>query len=118
MRCPAGIGFLFVILACARQSLGQPAPPISDKVETPLLPSGVTEYPVSMNGPLVYRYKSEEGLDVLHFAGDFLLTLEGEAKQEIRSKEAIVWLGKGITDNRSFKYLQIYLYRDAEISQL
>ncbi|MBI1826961.1 MAG: LPS-assembly protein LptD [Planctomycetes bacterium] len=71
-----------------------------------------------MNGPLVYRFMSQDGLNVLHFTGDFLLTLEGEGKQEIRSKEAVVWLSEGKDGNRAFKFLQIFLFRDAEITQL
>ena len=62
---------------------------ITDRIDQPLLPSGISELPVSLNGQLVYIFEAGDGTDTLHFIGDFTSTLGEHGGQTLRSREAV-----------------------------
>ncbi len=110
-----GVVAPFLLAAAA---LGQQPTPIADRVEIPLLPSGISDSPVRLDGKLVYVFKDVDGTDALHFAGGFTLTVgEGEA-QALRSNETVVWVENREHERRAYRHLQVMLWRDAEVDEL
>ena len=69
---------LAVLCCLGAAAYGQQPVPVADRVDQPLLPSGISDFPVKLNGELVYVFKDEDGTDALHFIGDFVLTVRQE----------------------------------------
>ena len=108
----------FLCMLAIRASYGQDPPPIADRVDDPLLPSGISEFPVELNGKLVYVFKTEDGANALHFIGDFTLKSGDPDAQEFHSCEAVVWLTERTHENRAYRHLQVFLWRDAEVLEV
>ncbi len=102
------------VFACA-----QSPPPIADRVDAPLVPAGLTNLAVHMSGQRVHVFEDSDGTSVLHFFGDFELALGAQAlgtgRQTARSREAVVWINPREFDGKPYQYLQMILWRDAEI---
>lgn len=109
---------LAVLCCLGAAAYGQQPVPVADRVEQPLLPSGISDFPVKLNGELVYVFKDEDGTDALHFIGDFVLTVGEREVQELRSKEAVVWIENRRYEQRPYRHLQILLWRDAEVDEI
>jgi len=110
---------VLVLFGClGAATYGQQPVPVADRVEQPLLPSGISDFPVKLNGELVYVFKDEDGTDALHFIGDFVLTVGEREVQELRSKEAVVWIENRRYEQRPYRRLQILLWRDAAVDEL
>ncbi|MEK6799974.1 MAG: LPS assembly protein LptD [Planctomycetota bacterium] len=117
MRTARKIGLLTVGLLGATAVLAQPVP-LGDAQEKPLLPSGISSLSVKLNASVVYLFKDPDGTEASHFVGDFVLSL-GEGKvQTLRAKEAIVWLENRELEGRSYRALQVFLWRDAEVVEV
>jgi hypothetical protein len=99
------------------QVFGQEPPPIADPVEIPLLPSGISEFDIELNARLVSMFKADDGMDALHFLDDFVLEIGNPDTQSLRSREAVVWLSERTVDGRSYRNLQVFLWKDAEVSE-
>ncbi|RME39655.1 MAG: LPS-assembly protein LptD, partial [Planctomycetota bacterium] len=102
-------------LAFAVRAGGQPVP-LGDVVEKALLPGGITSLDVNLNATLAYLFRDEDGTDVVHLIGDFLMTLE-EDGPVLRAREAVVWIHNRTLDDRPYRHLAIMLWRDAEIME-
>ncbi len=109
---------LTVAVLIAASALAQQPAPIADRVETPLLPSGISESPVALDSELVYVFKEPDGVDALHFAGGFALTVGGPEPQTLRAHEAVVWLENREHEKRPYRHLQVMLWRDAEVDEI
>ena len=81
-----------VVLGCLPLSTaGQPqgrSVPLADRVDAPLLPSGIANLPLTANAQLAYIFKDQENTDVLHLVGDVLFMFGEQEKQTFRSREA------------------------------
>lgn len=118
MRRLLGIG-LTAWLVCAGSAVyAQPLTPLGDPVQTPLLPSGVSESPFALNAELVYLFKEGDGTDVQHFVGDFALTTDITDGLTLRAREAVVWMRNLQFEGRPYRRLEMLLWRDAEIVEV
>ena len=111
------IGGSALWLGCiAAAAVGQhagPRPPLADPVERELVPTGILQLPVRLSGELGYVFEDADGTDVLHVVGDFTMIVGATRAWEIRSQEAIVWTSQRVIDNRTYRHLQVLLWRDA-----
>ncbi|MGB2987142.1 MAG: LPS assembly protein LptD [Phycisphaerae bacterium] len=112
------IGWSAVLCCVGVTAYGQRPTPIADRVEEQLLPCGISQLSVNLNGQLAYIFKDEDGTDALHVIGEFLLTLGEREGQELRSREAVVWMTPRKYKGRPYHHLQILLWRDAEVNEL
>lgn len=105
-----------VVLCCmTATAFGQRPAPIADRVDEPLLPSGISELAVELNAELVYLFTDEDGTDAAHFIGDFVLRFgEGNA-QQLSSCEAVIWITHRKYQGRPYRHVQVLLWRDAEV---
>jgi len=105
------------VLGLTALALGQSPVPLADPVEKALTPSGISSLPVAMNGRVVYVFSDPSGEDVLHFIGNFVLTLGGESGQELRAREGVVWLSSREHAGVTYRHMEILLWRDAHIRE-
>ena len=66
VRC-LGLGVVLCWLCSA--ALAQQPVPLADEVDKPLLPTGISELPVTLDAELVYFFKDDDGTDVVHLVG-------------------------------------------------
>ncbi len=109
---------LAVLCSLGAAAYGQQPVPIADRVGQPLLPSGISDFPIKLSGELVYVFKDEDGTDALHFIGEFALNLGEREAQELRSKEAVIWIENRLFEQRPYRHLQILLWQDAEVNEI
>ncbi len=116
MRCTVRLAacFLWVGLSSAH---GQEPPPIADPVDIPRLPSGISQFDIELNARSVSMFKAEDGISVLHFVDDFELQMGRPETQTLRSKEAVVWLSEVEAEGQPYRYLQVFLFKDAEVQE-
>ena len=111
-----------VVLGCLPLSTtGQPpgrSVPLADRVDAPLLPSGIANLPLTANAQLAYIFKDQESTEVLHLIGDVLFTFGEQETQTFRSREAVVWLTERLHEGRSFRRLEILLWQEVRIKEL
>lgn len=109
------VGAALCVSAASAQS-----PPLGDGVEAPLVPPGLSTLPVHLSGQYVQVFEESDGTNVLHFLGDFVLTLGdeewGAGRQTVRSREAVVWINSREVDGKPYQHLQMILWRDARIA--
>jgi len=109
-------------LCLCASSAAQPTVPIGDRVDKPLLPSGLSELPVYLSGQFAHIFEESDGTDVLHFLGDFELAIgepgPGVTRQTARSREAVIWIEPREHDGVSYQQLQIMFWRDVRIVEL
>ena len=111
-----GSGVL-LFLACAAAH-GQRPVPLADDVERALLPGGISELAVTLNGELAYLFKDSDGTDAVHVIGNFALVMGNHEGQELRAQEAVVWILNRHYDGRPYRHFQILLWRDAEVYEI
>ena len=75
---------LTILLILPSACLAQTPAPISDPVSQTLIPTGVSERAVRLDGPLASIFKTDDGTDVLHIVGDFTLRLGDERRATMR----------------------------------
>ncbi|UCE60420.1 MAG: LPS assembly protein LptD [Phycisphaerales bacterium] len=97
---------------------GQLSTPLADRVDEALVPAGVSELPVTIGAELAYLFRDEDGVDAVHLVGDSVLTLGGQEAQALRARQAVVWMERREFDGRPFQHLQVFLWRNAEVSEL
>ncbi len=106
-----------IYIAGATVHAQRPAP-LADPVDERLPPSGISQLPVNLNGQLAYIFKDEEGTDVLHFMGEFVLTLGRNEDQTLSAREAAIWITQHECQGRPYRRLEVLLWKDAEIREI
>lgn len=97
---------------------GQQPTPLADPTDKSLLPSGITDLPVHLDGSLVSIFKDEDSTDALSFLGDFSVRIGEQTPQELRSREAVVWIENRQHDGRNYRHIEVLLWREAEVTEL
>lgn len=116
MRRTVRLACLLSLIASITLAQDPPAPPpLSDPVEIAKLPGGVSEFDIEFSARLVSMFKTDEGLNVLHFMDDFRVEIGKPDKQTLRSREAVVWIDEGTAEGRTYRSLQIFLWKEAEV---
>lgn len=115
VRRPARAWLGAFTLLLAGRAPAQIPTPVADRVETPRLPSGISEQPVKLNGRLAYLFQDEEKSDVVYLVGEVAITLGAPPARTLHSREAVVWITRADWDGRPYRQLQVYLWRDAEV---
>lgn len=110
-----GVGMAFVL---AIPCLAQQRVPLADPTDMALLPSGISDQPVHLEGSLVSIFKDEDGTDALSFLGEFSARIGEKDPQELRSREAVVWIENRTFEGRAYRHVQLLLWRDAEINEM
>lgn len=90
--------------------------PLADRVDPALLPSGISDLPIALNGRLVSIFQDEDGTDVLRFIGDFVGVV-GRSAQRLKCQEAVVWLAPKSEGGKNYQQLQLFLWKDAELEE-
>jgi len=111
-----GCVVVFVLIGAAAH--GQRPAPIADLVSRPILPDGISNLPVNLNAELGYFFKDDDGTDVVHLIGRFSLTLGEHSGQELRAREAVVWIANRDFDGRPYRHFEVLLWRDAEVREI
>ena len=112
------IGWKAVVCCLGISAAAQQPVPIADPVEQRLLPSGISQLPVNLNGALAYVFKDADETDALHFMGEFVLTLGEQEGPKLRSRDAVVWITHRQHEGRPYRRLQLLLWKDAEIYEV
>ncbi len=108
---------VWVCVLCAT-AYGQRPVPLADDVGEPLLPYGISEQEVALSGQLAYFFEDEDGTDVVHVIGDAHLTLGEPQGQQLRGREAVVWIAQREFEDRTYHHLEVLLWQDAEVSEV
>ncbi len=119
------VRWLVILLALRSAAVAfAQAPPIADRVDKALLPSGISELPIDLFGELVTVFKADDGTAAQHFTGDFRLQFGiGEeipsevSGAELRAAEAVIWIVNRTHQGRAYRHLQIFLWRGAEVME-
>lgn len=107
-----------LIAAMATPVAGQAPVPLAGGTDTPLLPASVARQPVSIDGQIAYLFQNEQGTNVVHVVGDAFVRIgEPGRGQELRSKEALIWLTPQREDDVPFVRLEIALWQEAEVRE-
>ena len=112
------IGWGVLICGLGAAAYGQRPAPLADRPDQPLMPFGITEHSVTLNGELAYLFKDEDGTDAVHVIGAARITLGPGPEQELRSREAVIWLMTREYQGRPYRHLQILLWRGAEVIEI
>lgn len=107
----------FTLAVSASVAVAQPLAPIADRVESPILPSGISELPVVLNGQLAYTFRDEDGTSALHCVGDCMLQLGDQAGLSMTGQELIVWINPRSREGRAYRHLQVLLWKEASIEE-
>jgi len=118
MSLTARLGWGVALNTVVLSAFGQPPVPLADPVEKPLLPSGISELPLTLAAQRAHLFEEDDGTDVVHLVGEFLGTLGTAPAQTIRSQEAIAWVTPRWHNQRQYLHLQLFLWRDAEVLEL
>jgi len=106
-----------IFLACCFCAVlnGQQPVPLADAVDDPLLPSGITNLPLTFNSKLAYFLEEEDGTDALHLVGEVVLTIGDDGAQRLRSKEAVAWIIPRRRNGQTYRHIDLLLWGEAEI---
>ncbi len=115
MRRLRTFGFPAAVCAIPVLAVAQPPTPIADAVSNPLVPSGITQLPVLVNGQRAYAFREKDGANVVHVAGEFMLMVGEEDQQRLTAREAIIWITQRELQHRRYHHLEVMLWNDAEI---
>lgn len=85
--------------------------PLTDSVETPLMPAGISNSEAELSGSDVHIWEQEQ-TQILHFNGDFSMRL---GPRRLSAREAVVWMTPQTFEQRTCNYLEIFLWQDARI---
>ncbi|MFQ5591714.1 MAG: LPS-assembly protein LptD, partial [Phycisphaerae bacterium] len=116
VTCRIGCG---VAIGCLiTGAFGQHRVPLADDVDQPLVPPGILEQSIGLSAELAYLFKSPDGTDVVHLVGHFALRVGHTEGQELHSREAVVWLTPRKYNARPYNHVQIFLWREAEVTEI
>lgn len=118
MRINRLYGLALGICTVRGLAFGQGPPPIADPVQEALVPAHISELPIILSGELAYLFSEPDGTDVVHIVGDFGCQLGEDEGQKLKGREGIIWISPQQFDKISYRHLEIYLWRDAEIKEL
>lgn len=107
----AAVVYLFC-LTTPFSTLAQPAVPLTDEVEQPVLPTGISEHDVELFGKLVYLWKTPDGADVLQYVGEFDLHM---GQRRLNSDQAVIWMTHKTYRNRPYVTMEIVLWRNVRV---
>ena len=91
---------------------GQPLVPLSDQVQEPLLPTGISRDSVELSGQYAYVWSEADGSQVIQFVGSFeLLT----GARRLRAQAAVVWMSRAVWQDKSYYHYEVFLWREARL---
>ncbi len=118
MANPRRLGWVVVSCCLAAGAYGQQPVPIADIVSQPLVPSGISELGVKLDGELAFLFKDEDGTDAAHFLGGFELTHADVEAHSLVSREAVVWISHREHQGKPYRHVEMLLWGDAEIREV
>ncbi len=118
MTNPRRLGWVVVSCCLAAGAYGQHPFPIADTVTQPLVPSGISELDVKLDGELAFLFKDEDGTDAAHFLGGFALTHADVEAHSLASREAVVWISHRAYQGKPYRHIEMLLWGDAEIREV
>jgi lipopolysaccharide assembly outer membrane protein LptD (OstA) len=86
---------------------------MSDEL-TPLLPPGISDFPVELYGKQAYTWTMPDGTKVIEIMGDFSARM---GQHKLAANDAVIWFNKQMWQDRPYLDLEIYLWQGAEIIQ-
>ncbi|HUU83661.1 MAG TPA: hypothetical protein VM243_09175 [Phycisphaerae bacterium] len=89
--------------------------PITDEVQEPLLPPGISKGDVELFGTRAYLFRAEDGAEVIHVVGGFELHLG--RRRSLSAREAVVWMTPRTYQGISYHRLEVFLWRDARVTE-
>lgn len=103
-----------LLIAIASQfAVAQNLVPLSDDVQTPLLPAGIGRADVEIYGSLAFLWKTEDqATNVVHVIGDFELVF---GERVLQSREGVIWMTSRRHEAKSYQALEIFLWKDAYV---
>jgi hypothetical protein len=96
---------------CPAQELPAPAAPT---VGPALLPSGISEEGVEIFGRYCYIWQELPDTQVIQYEGDFSLDM---GQRHVSANDATVWIQRSKYEGRVYASLQIFLWRDAKVTE-
>lgn len=109
----------WLVFGClATAAYGQQPTPLADPVDRALFPAGISELPLTIAGQLANFFKDVDGTDVVHARGEVALSLGEPGGQEMKSREAVVWINHREHAGRPYLHLQVLLWGDAEVREM
>jgi hypothetical protein len=111
-----GLGVLLCWFCSA--ALAQQPVPLADKVDEPLLPTGISELPITLDAELVYLFKDDDGTDVVHLVGGASVSVGQGEGPTLRAGEAVVWISPRMFEGRPYHHFEILLWVDAEVREV
>jgi hypothetical protein len=112
-----GIPLALATLVVTGIARGQGPVPLADTVDEPLLPSGITEGDVVLDAELAYLFNADDGARVVHLVGAASVRV-GQDDVRMRADEAIVWISDRAHEDRSYRFVELLLWRNAEIVEV
>jgi len=106
------------ILACCGTAGAQQSVPLGDEVRTPLLPSGISELPLHIDGELAYLFKEGEATEVVHVLGNARITLGEPHDLVLEAREAVVWITPHEHARGSYHHFEVLLWQDALVEEV
>jgi len=89
------------------------APYEMDDPSRPLLPTGISESDVEMEGKFAYTWQ-QDGVSTVMYRGRFELFME---RRRLSADEAVIWLSTGHYKGRRYQILDVFLWQNAEIRE-
>lgn len=79
-----------------------------------MLPTGISEDGVEMFGRFCYIWQEGSDTQIVQYEGQFSLDM---GQRRVRSSDAVVWITRTTYKGRMFASLQMFLYRDAQVTE-
>ena len=113
MKLSFGVFLIVVgVFGPCRLVTAQNLVPLTDDVDVPLLPSGITSSDVEMFGELVYLWEDGQDANIVHFVGDFELQV---GHRRMNADEAVIWMVRKSYKGKSYTAFEIVLWSNAQV---
>ena len=114
-RWACALAVLTAMAAVCAASEQQPstAPYEPDDPMRPLLPTGISEYDVEMQGKFAYTW-TQDGVSTVAYRGEFGLHM---GRRRLTADEAVIWITDTAYEGRPYKILDVFLWQNAEIRE-
>ena len=107
-----------LFLACCGIVRAQQPVPLGDEVRTPLLPSGISKLPLTIDGEMAYLFKEGEATEVVHVVGNARITLGDAHDLVLMAREAVVWITPREHAQGPYHHFEILLWQDAVVHEV
>jgi len=114
------IGRLTMVGVLTAVAAGHPLTPIADRVDRSLLPTGILERDVNVEGNLAFLFTDPDGTNAVHVVGDATIrvgAVDGQTRS-MQASEAVIWISQRIDHGRPYRHLDVFLWRGAQINEL